>query len=804
MTSNGHWVHSAPVASAISTRGPRDCCLRALEAVYRVAGAVAEAAGLEDVYREALGGIRAALGVDRASLLLVDEAGVMRFHAWEGLSDAYRADTEGNSPWPVDDTSAEPVVVEDVATSPLVAELREIILAEGIQALAFIPLRSYERLLGELMLYYDQPHTFAGDELRLAEAIAWSLAAVIERRRFEEALRVSRDQLAAIVQGVADGMTVQDRDGKLVFVNEAAARLAGFDSASTMLEAQGPAILRQFDMLDEEGGRIGPEELPARRVLAGAPSAEAVLLYRHRTSGVERWSNVKASPIKDEDGSVRFAVNIFRDITDERAASERQRFVADASALLGASLDLPATLQQVASLVVPRLADWCAIHLLQEGDIRRIAIAHVDPEKVRWAQELGDMYPPDPDAPQGLGAVMRTGAPQLMTEITDEMLVAAARDQEHLELLRQVGMTSALMVPIPGRDGILGVMAFVSAESSRPFTPADLALAGELTDRAGLAIDNARLHEREQKARADAERAAATTARLQTATALLSAAVTRSSPSLRPALFREAPRPGGTCRHRSGEQHRPACPSGPAPRVHLSPREPRQRHARGHRARRRHRDPAEAQERWDGHGHPAHGPARRRPAVVSGAENGGTRVTMRFGLGPKRRQKPLTVSRLAPRRIELSGADSLAVDVRTLALCCPLVATPTELARAVFEAIDRRDRDALESLIHPEARLEMAMARGKLVEGRVAVLAALRAAWRRVQNVWIDELHPVSDDAVIIVGRSRHPIRGGGFADSPYVWLCEYRDGMLWRQRLFGSIEDARHDGAERASGSAG
>lgn len=118
--------------------------------------------------------------------------------------------------------------------------------------------------------------------------------------------------------------------------------------------------------------------------------------------------------------------------------------------------------------------------------------------------------------------------------------------------------------------------------------------------------------------------------------------------------------------------------------------------------------------------------------------------------------------------------------------------SPAELAREVFGAIDGEDAATLHDLIHPDAQLEMAMARGELVNGRDAVLTMLRAAWKRVHSLSISELHQLSADAVIIEGRSRYPLEGGGFADAGLVWLCEYRGGMLWRQRLFNSVNDAR------------
>jgi ketosteroid isomerase-like protein len=118
-------------------------------------------------------------------------------------------------------------------------------------------------------------------------------------------------------------------------------------------------------------------------------------------------------------------------------------------------------------------------------------------------------------------------------------------------------------------------------------------------------------------------------------------------------------------------------------------------------------------------------------------------------------------------------------------------ATPSDLARAIFAAIDRHDEAAVMSLTHPDARLEMAMATGQLIEGREAVVEILKLAWERDHRLQIDELVPLDDHSVIIVGRSRYPRPNGGFGDSPLVWLCEYKDGMIVRQRLFNSLADA-------------
>jgi signal transduction histidine kinase len=184
------------------------------------------------------------------------------------------------------------------------------------------------------------------------------------------------------------------------------------------------------------------------------------------------------------------------------AAERRAAFLAQASALLASSLEWEATVASVARLAVPGIADWCAVELsdaLAKGT-GPVVVAHVDPAKVALARALRERYPPDPDAPTGVPAVMRTGRPEMYPSIADELLVGIARDEEHLRVLREVGMTSAMCVPLWARGRALGAVTLVAAESGRHYGPADLAMAEELGRLVGVAFDNARLY-------ADAQRA---------------------------------------------------------------------------------------------------------------------------------------------------------------------------------------------------------------------------------------------------------------------------------------------------------
>ena len=188
-------------------------------------------------------------------------------------------------------------------------------------------------------------------------------------------------------------------------------------------------------------------------------------------------------------------------------ATERLDFLAEASYVLAGSLDYDEALKRVAELAVPLLADWCAVDVLAaDGALERLAVVHKDPNKVAWAYALQERYPPDPNAPGGVHQVLRSGKSAFYREVTDEMLAASARDDEHLQLLREVGFCSAIVVPLAARDQIFGALTFVSAESGRRYTEADLALAEELARRGGTAVDNARLYQTAQELNATLER----------------------------------------------------------------------------------------------------------------------------------------------------------------------------------------------------------------------------------------------------------------------------------------------------------
>jgi PAS domain S-box-containing protein len=182
-------------------------------------------------------------------------------------------------------------------------------------------------------------------------------------------------------------------------------------------------------------------------------------------------------------------------------ARQQAAFLADAGTTLSSSLDYAATLTAVAELAVPAIADWCAVDIINErGALQRLAVMHVDPKKVELARSLEERYPTDPDTPGGVHEVIRTGRPAYMSRIPPQMLDAVARDEEHRRIIRELSLTSYMCVPLLVQGRAIGAITFVSAESQRAYTDADLRLARELAMRASIAVENARSYARANEA----------------------------------------------------------------------------------------------------------------------------------------------------------------------------------------------------------------------------------------------------------------------------------------------------------------
>jgi PAS domain S-box-containing protein len=245
------------------------------------------------------------------------------------------------------------------------------------------------------------------------------------------------------------------------------------------------------------------------------------------------WVESQSVAIFDDAGKPVGMRGVTMDVTARKQKEAAEKFLAESSSALASSLDYETTLKTVVQLAVPRFADWCSVDIADDaadgaadGSLSRLAVSHVNPEKIEWAREIYRRYPPSPDEPHGIYNVLRTGASEFYPEIPEELLAQSARDAEHLEIIRKIGFSSAMVVPLKARGHILGVMTFVYAESGKHYTPEDLALAEEVADRAALAIDNARLFRAEQETRRAAERTSEFLRRLQSVSSSLSQALT--------------------------------------------------------------------------------------------------------------------------------------------------------------------------------------------------------------------------------------------------------------------------------------
>jgi PAS domain S-box-containing protein len=475
-----------------------------LGAQYGVALAVAKAHSFEEAAQPLLESIAIPLGRQVANFWAMDDDGLLRCVAqWQADGEDFEAfqtasrelvlkpgESLPGQAW----ENERPVWLGDALASGTFARAPDAAKDDLHGGMAF-PVIGGDECIAVIEVFSHEVRERDRGVYALTEALGLQVGDFLEALRLAREREEARLQVEAILRGVADAVTAQAPDGRLLFANDAAVASLGFESAEELMTAPVATIMDRYDLIDERGDPFPLEALPGRRALGGEENPETVVRFRVRETGEERWSSVKATPIRDEDGNVTMAINVIDDITSHKRAEQAQRFLARSGDVLASVLDPDELLVEIANLAVPELADWCSVEVLNDaGMLERKALAHVDPTVRERAIDLSRRYPPDPDAPQGIYQVLRSGQAELYPDIPEGMLRHAAVDDEHYSELIAIGMRSAIIVPMTTRGRTLGTLTWVNGSAGRRFDEQDVELAQELARRCATAIDNARLY----------------------------------------------------------------------------------------------------------------------------------------------------------------------------------------------------------------------------------------------------------------------------------------------------------------------
>ena len=370
--------------------------------------------------------------------------------------------------------------------------------AQGLAAFAGYPLALGDRLLGVMAM-------FSREELprETREALGYmahTIALGMERSLSEQALREAEERYRSIFENAVFGVFQTTPDGSFMSANNALARILGYASAEELLSSVtdiarqihvDPDRRAEFAALLEENGSVSGFEAQA-----------------YRRDGSVIWISLSGRTVRNRRGTVIRYEGIVEDISERKSAEARQQFLAEAGTILVSSLDYGTTLSNLAQLCVPYLGDWCAVDIVDDsGVLEHVAVVHSDPERVESLRRLLERYPADAQTDPGLVEVLRFGRSIFLAEIGDDIWRMAARDAQHLEVLRAIGLKSLIAVPLTARGRRFGVLTVAMAESGRRYQQDDLHLVEDLGRRAGLAVDNALLFAESQGAQEDLRRA---------------------------------------------------------------------------------------------------------------------------------------------------------------------------------------------------------------------------------------------------------------------------------------------------------
>lgn len=413
-------------------------------------------------------------------------------------------------------SAGEPVSIPDVTKDDNFPRLRYAA-AAGLHAGVGFPIRLAGEVLGVMEFFSAELRRPDDDLVRAMAVIGSEIGQLMERLDVETLARAREARYEAILRSSLDGVVAMDHEGNILEFNPAAEAAFGRTSAEVigrplaemlvpprMRDAHWAGLRRYLETgesnilgrrLELTGMRADGSEFPVELTVIRVPG-DGPPTFTGFVRDITRRSRAEAERIAllDSERAAR---------EDAERAGERLRFLAEASEVLGASLVYTQTLEELGKLLVPRVADWFAVDLVDDGgSIQGVAVSHVDPSKVELAKEFRRRYPPNPNDPRGTAVVIRSGRSELYPRIDDAMLEQAAIDLTHLEMMRALELRSVIIVPLVARGRTLGAMTLIASDPRRVYGEPDLTLAEELAGRAAIAIDNARLYgERDHIAR---------------------------------------------------------------------------------------------------------------------------------------------------------------------------------------------------------------------------------------------------------------------------------------------------------------
>jgi PAS domain S-box-containing protein len=352
------------------------------------------------------------------------------------------------------------------------------------------PLTARGRILGALsVLRLGDSASYDFRDLNLVVELARRAALAIDNARLYSDLRDAERRLEAIFASIAEAITVVNAQGRMVLANQAAADLLGCVSPQELINAEPDAMMARFIVRDEHGAELTLDAMPSRRVLRGEEAAPLLVQNTVRGTGEERWLIVRSTPVADrESGRVLYAVNVFENITELKRAELGEKFMSEASRLLASSMAYESTLARIARLAVPELADWCAIDLVRDGSVERVALHHVDAPKV---QRAGVALSGE-DGPAA--EVIRTARSHVAEQARP--MGASTTDADDRRGVPTDGAAPAtvIVVPVLGVARTIGAVTLLSLGARRGASAREVALAERLARRIGTAVENARLY----------------------------------------------------------------------------------------------------------------------------------------------------------------------------------------------------------------------------------------------------------------------------------------------------------------------